>query len=628
MRKILQTRVFGLSLILAIFSVVIILAMATQVSSFNSSGDSDNRLSKFWFFDRFYLDCLIGILIGSLLINANIIGRILAYLWSGLFFLVYLLQFLSVYISGEFVTFLAVDNTNHISLLINPQSSVFILVSAVLFLAFIFVLEVKFNRRIQWKSLCLVITGILFVSVGVHFHESWVSEKVISVRDGFYSHRSNRIAHKSPMESLYKVLFRASRTDLPPFTDEDVNRALSYGITMNPTDRYPLVKDVDFQTSLPFKPIARELEKPNVIVIFAEGMSARTLGMYDDFRPGLTPNLEVFSESTLIVDNYYNHTHATYRGLLGQLCSFYPTQGGHGGWDTHYERVKEINYLCLNHLFSEQDYQTVFFDTHRRDHGYIDEMMAQLSFEEIINAEEVVERYLHEAPLRRDALSDNQFFRGLIEILKDKQEDNDSRPFFMAMYNLGTHTFQKPRKDGRLYPNAENYVLDSIHNYDYAFGRFWQYFKNSDYFDNTIIFFTSDHAHYPDRDFRALMSEDKNYQSYFVDQIPLMIYDPGKKMPRRFDAEFVTSINFAPTVANWMGFTVDKSSFVGSSIFNQTKDNIAVSIASADIEHYLISENGIESNIANENPSEQLEFVGRVIDTLRQLEQHDRIWPD
>ena len=116
------TRATGLSLFVLLAAVVMIAAFASEYKAILDFSSRDQWLGNLAVFDRFYLDFLLVCLVGILLINGSWPLRCLAFVWCGLFFLSYLLQFLAVYMGGEFVTFLAVDNTNHISLLINKQS--------------------------------------------------------------------------------------------------------------------------------------------------------------------------------------------------------------------------------------------------------------------------------------------------------------------------------------------------------------------------------------------------------------------------------------------------------------------------------------------------------------------------
>jgi hypothetical protein len=67
----------------------------------------------------------------------------------------------------------------------------------------------------------------------------------------------------------------------------------------------------------------KENKKPNIIIIFTEGFSAEVLDVYNNLDLNLTPNLNKLYERSLVFNNYYNHTAATYRGLRGQMISGY-----------------------------------------------------------------------------------------------------------------------------------------------------------------------------------------------------------------------------------------------------------------------------------------------------------------
>ena len=146
----------------------------------------------------------------------------------------------------------------------------------------------------------------------------------------------------------------------------------------------------------------------------------------------------------------------------------------------------------------------------------------------MLTAEDMVGTHVPGEPLRRDALSDNQLMEGLVSLLKQK-EGEQGKPFFLGLYNLETHAFQKIRADGKPYAGGNHYILDAIHNLDHALGKFWRYFRESTWADNTVVVFTSDHTHYPDRDFLEIArgpAFDPDYRPYFVDRIPFIIRHP------------------------------------------------------------------------------------------------------
>jgi membrane-anchored protein YejM (alkaline phosphatase superfamily) len=89
-------------------------------------------------------------------------------------------------------------------------------------------------------------------------------------------------------------------------------------------------------------------EKPNVILIFTEGLSKSVV---EDER-NITPNLQKFSKRALSFENYYNHTFATYRGLIGQLYSGYQLNNSDSN-----------NLIALQDIFSAKGYNTAFINT-------------------------------------------------------------------------------------------------------------------------------------------------------------------------------------------------------------------------------------------------------------------------
>ena len=58
-------------------------------------------------------------------------------------------------------------------------------------------------------------------------------------------------------------------------------------------------------------------KNPDVVLIFTEGLSQNII---DDER-NIMPNVRMYEDKSLNFTNYYNHTAATYEGLIGQLYS-------------------------------------------------------------------------------------------------------------------------------------------------------------------------------------------------------------------------------------------------------------------------------------------------------------------
>ncbi|WP_238140785.1 sulfatase-like hydrolase/transferase, partial [Streptococcus suis] len=87
---------------------------------------------------------------------------------------------------------------------------------------------------------------------------------------------------------------------------------------------------------------------PNVVLIFVEGLSQNIV---EDERE-IMPNLKKFQESSLTFENYYNHTFATYRGLIGQLYSGYQL-----------DNYESNTLTSLQGVLGDKGYQTTFINT-------------------------------------------------------------------------------------------------------------------------------------------------------------------------------------------------------------------------------------------------------------------------
>ena len=622
-----ESRVGRFSLFLVGIALTVVVLLASFIYGSHEPTSVSGWFALLMFFDRALVDFFAFLLLCVFLINGRVLSRCLAYALLALFMLGYATQLYSIFIGREFLTFLAIDNVNHISLLVNYKTLGASLLLVLLFAGVIGFVEKQNPIKLSMFQLSLVALILLGCVLGFRNSDSWLPNKVNELRAQYYASKNNRLPQKSPLEQLYKALFRGNKEVTRALTEQDIARAEEYGISLATNQRYPLIKEQIYKTEAPFFNSRVDGKTPNVILFFVEGLSARLVNSYSDYKPGLTPNLLDFSKQAITIDNYYNHTYATYRGLHGQLCSLYPIHGGHGGWDTHYQRVKNVSYFCLTDLFNSAGYQSIFIDTHRKDFGFIDEMMSQLNFSEVLTAEDIERNYVHESPIRRDSLSDDQLMRGLIGRLRELENTKSEQPFFLSLYNLETHAFQPMGDHAQRYPLEKNYILDTVHNFDFAWGKFWQYFKSSTLFENTAVVVTSDHAHYPDRDFLGLMEGDETYQPYFVDRIPLMIYDPNRAATssnKRFDAQYSNSIDFAPSMAHWFGLQNSINAFTGRSIFEKQNDQNK-SIASADSEHYIIDADGVEM-VHPDNYSEELSFAAFLIESLRSLERHDRIW--
>lgn len=619
-------RILWMTIYLLLLSFFFVAGFAHQFKYPGRDASFSSFLAGILFFDRFIAEYLFAAAVILLLINGNLLCRLLSYLILGLFLFINSVQLTSIAQGGEFLSRLALDNINHINILLNVQTLFIPFVAVIALLIPEAVIHLARLQPSSRKSLFLAVAP--FILLGIFFSQShwWLPESVEEKRTLFFS--ANNIDHTAPAIALYKTVFQQNMDFFSEnLSREELRRLRQFGIILNPDKPYPLLKKRIYQGDPPFQQITPDSAAPNIIVFFNEGISARSLSVYGSKYQDITPYLQDFARHSMVVTNYFNHTAATYRGLHGQLCSLFPTFGGNGGWYPNYQELKRIKYLSLTELLNQQGYQTIFLDSHLKDKAYVDDMMQTLDFQEVLTADELRNRFLSgEKPALEDALSDTQFFQSLIELLREKAtRKKTGKPFFIGLYNFGTHSWVNSADDEAHFGDGWNPFLNTIHNLDAAFGLFWKYFQNSPFADNTIVIFTTDHCHYPTQPFVAEI-DDPEYQRLFVDRIPLIILDQQRKLPAYFDAANSTSLDFAPSLLHYLGITNQPNPFLGRSIFFQQDQTERLGVAVIEPDIFIIDGKKIHGDKNSKLYRQDLQLLKKFIKISHGLEMTDRLW--
>lgn len=358
---------------------------------------------------------------------------------------------------------------------------------------------------------------------------------------------------------------------------------------------YPFQKEKLYYLAADAPPV--HAARKNVIVIFAEGVSARLVGAYNsDAYPGLTPNIDRLAARSMQVEDYYNHTAATFRGLVGQLSSGLALEGSHGdrGWLSADggEVLGKIKRRTVPRILREQGYESVFFSPERKVNPF-NRMLDSLGFDQVLTEETIGDGLLqgrYDERLSTLAMNDGSLFRGLVQFLKNRHAAGEERRFFAGLYNIGTHAFIRVNDDDKKYRDGSNNQLNKIHVLDAAFGEFLDYFLASDFAKNTILVFTTDHATYwGEEDYRKLYPT--GLKPYFIDRVPLLVFDPSAGLPQRLPVGGRTSLDLAPTLFHLLGVSHARNSFLGNSLLTPTDpDSGFATIAN---EYFLTNAEGV-----------------------------------
>ncbi len=452
----------------------------------------------------------------------------------------------------------------------------------------------------NWLTGMLVVCGLLaFIIFGLIFRQVVGAYKHSSFRQWtYYSLALMAISllsifglssfKNTPEYSIAKSFYKFWRGDskvieLNPIVRQKLER---FGLSYN-TDNFKLArKETVFNSSARGRGEVSQT-KPNIIIIFLESFSARLTSVYNpaDF-PDLTPGFEQMAADprTIIFKNYYNGSTPTITGILSQMCSFLPPTGY-----TEIEvdkNLQRLRLLCLPKILKENGgyKSTSYITAVDKEFENKNSIFTSMGADNIYGLEEL-KNIVNGKPLSW-GYSDHQLFPAMWQIMQKQPE-----PFLMMLSTVDTHPPFNIAKDMVLYKDGKNNVLNSFRTADDAFGKFWNEFKQSKYYNNTIVIAVADHATFPGAEIKKLFPQDAANLSFY-DQNMLMMYLPsvilnGMKNPLQPNREgsfvytqddkntpipkyintFSSGIDVAPTLLQILNINVPNA-FEGHSIFD------------------------------------------------------------
>ena len=287
--------------------------------------------------------------------------------------------------------------------------------------------------------------------------------------------------------------------------------------------------------------------RSNIVLIMAEGLSRNIVTDERD----VAPFLKDYESRSIHFTNYYNHTFATYRGIIGQLYSGFQLDN----YDTN-------SLVSMQSILHDQNYYTSFINAEPRNLHFT-QYLESLGFDAVISPTD-------RDPAATDYLSDRESYDVLFNTLEAQKaaQVNGEKPFFTVIYTYATHlSFDSPDEK---FGDGSNALLNKFYNTDHWFGMFMDRFEQSDLFGNTVVVFTTDHATYADDDYTVAFP---NYERQFpaLDEIPFFIYYKGVE-PMEIDAGGRNSLDMAPTVLDIVD-TWQENYFLGTTLFVDTENN-------------------------------------------------------
>lgn len=565
-------------------------------------------------FSEYLLEYAFLISLVLLSLRSDLIARFARWLFIPVVLLIWVLQTISLWFSNQSVSPLMIDNLGAVNTIVS-QSSIF---EAAAICALI--IAGYFLTRFLLKRLSAAGDVELNMAVAVLVVFSLLAVFFSTDLDENINRRASPIHSAASLAAFYMGSENVDRK-APGFQSDASKKLSSFGFRLAPNAQYPLQKATFYESPLPFE-YDSSRSSPNVIAFFVEALSARKLPAYGASFKNLTPNIDRFAAKSMRVDNYFNHTQSTFRGIKGQLCSSYPVHTTKPKqWANPDFKPPSVRYKCLPHHLNDAGYKTVFLGPDEHDHMHFAYQTRSVGFSHNYYREEIKRKYLRQQDFYGPFLTDVQLFEALEGMLKEEPGD---KPLFIAGYFKDGHVGQDSKPDGTKYGDGGNRILNTVHTFDKAFGEFWDTFVKSERYEDTIIVLTSDHAHWPERPYINIAGSDFNQTP--VDRIALVIHSPMINTPSVFDAENATSLAFAPSLAHLLNVDSVTNYFLGRSLFDT---RIATqSVAWFNNAIFSIDGNGDvqRMNVQNDLPS-NLASAWAAISLTHRLELTDTIQP-
>ena len=282
--------------------------------------------------------------------------------------------------------------------------------------------------------------------------------------------------------------------------------------------------------------------KPNVILIFTEGLSQNIV--LDDRN--IMPNVREYEQKSINFTGYYNHTYATYRGIIGQLYSGYQN-----------ENLDENHLISLQSILKDNGYYTSYINTEPNNKEFT-------NYVNSFNFDEVVSNDVTSGSAK--TLSDKEAYEKILSQGNLLNEKN--KPFFLCIYTFGTHVSLDSTDEK--FGDGSNNVLNRFYDVDFQFGKFIKEFEKSKMYDNTILVFTTDHCAYRDKDYISTFGKVHERTYTMLDDMPLFIYHKNIE-PKNIEVDGRNSLCLAPTILDYLDISAPNY-FFGSSLFSGEED--------------------------------------------------------
>ena len=290
---------------------------------------------------------------------------------------------------------------------------------------------------------------------------------------------------------------------------------------------------------LPAQPEAATATKqrPNVVVILMESMSANLMGTFGN-NSHLTPTLDSLYNHSLAFDRFYSAGIHTNHGMTATLYSFPAIMFRNlmkGTVTPHRHGIATV--------LKEHNYDNMFFMTHEAQYDNMKAFFATNGYDDIYSQES----YPKSEVVNSFGVSDHFLFSYALNTINSKAATG--KPFFATILTISNHPpyivpswFKAKSKD------KEQQIVEYA---DWCVGDFLKKAKREPWYKNTIFIIQADHG--------KIVAGSGGELPQSLNHIPLIMFGPG--VPQMRYEGLGMQVDVMPTLFGLMGMSYTSYGF-------------------------------------------------------------------
>lgn len=316
----------------------------------------------------------------------------------------------------------------------------------------------------------------------------------------------------------------------------------------------------------------------NVIVVVLESFRAAESSVYGS-QQSVSPFLDSLAASSLLAKKFYSTAPLTIKSETAINCGVFDYFGG----EPKSRRREGLKATCLPSILREKGYSTYWFHGNAKEFYSRADYLPLIGFEHIFASEELYGETLAiagsfakrhgtvEKPLLGWGIPDPVVYSMALE-----QLEQSTKPFYAEILTVSNHlpfdwdwgidfpphlqndsTFYRKYKRGMYYS-------------DQALKGFFEGFKASSLYHNTVLVVTGDHGVWTFDDEQDLTELNKHEQFF---RVPLLVFEEGIE-PRVIE-EPASHVDIPPTVLSLLGLDVE-TAFLGRSLIDEPETLVPI----------------------------------------------------